>query len=59
LIALASPNEQEWNQIPSGLSGGFLHRKKRAGIDALYLGFKENRKRKGVATRYNSTETIP
>jgi hypothetical protein len=51
LIALASPNEQEWNQIPSDVSGGFFHKKKRAGIEILYLGLNEKRKRKGSATR--------
>jgi hypothetical protein len=58
LIAFASPNEQEWNQIPSDVSGGFFHKKKRAGIEILYLGLNEKRKRKGSAARYESTETI-
>jgi hypothetical protein len=51
LIALASPKEQEWNQIPSGFRGGFFHRKKRAGIECLYVDLKEKINKKGSAIR--------
>ncbi len=57
-IARASPKLQLCIHTPSRASGGFFHKKNRAGIDREYFVFKAKSSKKGSAAKYNSAATI-
>ena len=44
--ALVSPSEHVWNQYLFLVNGGFLYKKKREGIEYLYLGLKSKNNKK-------------